>query len=142
MNPELSTTTDLRRTPLKGPFRLLSTALLIAVMSALAFGQGDQGRIAGTVEDASGAVIPGVTITITSVRTGEQRTVLTADSGNYVMPALRASEYAVSASLPGFATLERKSLQLVAGQRLDVNFTLQTAAVATTVNVETADVPI
>jgi len=127
---------------LKGPFRLLSTALLIAVMSALAFGQGDQGRIAGTVEDASGAVIPGVTITITNVRTGEQRTVLTADSGNYVMPALRASEYAVSASLPGFATLERKSLQLVAGQRLDVNFTLQAAAVATTVNVETADVPI
>src|SRR5678816_2219098 len=97
MNPELSTTTDLRRTPLKGPFRFLCTALLIAAMSVIAFGQGDQGRIAGTVEDSSGAVIPGVTITITNVRTGEQRTVLTGDSGNYVIAALRASEYAVTA---------------------------------------------
>jgi hypothetical protein len=111
-------------------------------MSALAFGQGDQGRIAGTVEDASGAVIPGVTITITNLRTGEQRTVLTGDSGNYVLAALKPSEYTASAALPGFATSERKGLQLVAGQRLDVNFTLQAAAVATTVNVETADVPI
>jgi len=109
-------------------------------MSVIAFGQGDQGRIAGTVEDASGAVIPGVTITITNVRTGEQRTVLTGDSGNYVIAALRASEYAVTATLPGFSTSERKGLQLVAGQRLDVNLTLQAAAVATTVNVETSDV--
>jgi hypothetical protein len=68
--------------------------------------------------------------------------VLTGDSGNYVIAALRASEYTVTATLPGFSTSERKGLQLVAGQRLDVNLTLQAAAVATTVNVETSDVAI
>jgi len=111
---------------------------LIILVASAAYGQTDQGLIGGKVKDSSGAIIPGATVTIKNERTGEERNSLTNDSGDYVFPALRPSEYTIKATLPGFAPAQSKPMQVVVGQKLSVDFTLQPATVSTTVNVEAA----
>ena len=123
---------------MKEPLVKLWTVLLIAMVASAAYGQTDQGLIGGKVKDSSGAIIPGATVTIKNERTGEERNSLTNDAGDYVFPALRPSEYTIKATLPGFAPAESKPMQVVVGQRLSVDFTLQPATVSTTVNVEAA----
>jgi hypothetical protein len=123
---------------LKGTLVKLWTVLLIILVASVAYGQTDQGLIGGKVKDSSGAIIPGATVTIKNERTGEERNSLTNDSGDYVFPALRPSEYTIKATLPGFAPAQSKPMQVVVGQKLSVDFTLHPATVSTTVNVEAA----
>jgi hypothetical protein len=111
---------------------------MIVLVASAAYGQTDQGLIGGKVKDSSGAIIPGASVTVKNERTGEERTTLSGDSGDYLFPALRPSEYTLKATLPGFAPAESKPLQVVVGQKLSVDFTLQPATVNTTVNVEAA----
>jgi hypothetical protein len=125
---------------LKGPFRLLWITAVVMMLATLSFGQADQGRIAGSVKDASGAVVPGVTVTIKNDRTGEERSALSGDAGAYVLPALRPSVYTLTATLPGFAPAESKGVELTVGQRLNIDFTLKPANLSTTVDVQASNV--
>src|SRR5436190_2049297 len=127
MNQFAQTFKHLRRIPLKGPFRLLWTTLLITTLATISFGQADQGRIAGNVKDASGALVPGVTVTIKNDRTGEERTAISGDEGTYIVPALRPSVYTLTATLPGLSPAETKGVELTVGQRLNIDFTLKPA---------------
>jgi hypothetical protein len=136
MNLPVKRTEALRRIPLRGTFKLLWTAVLISLLAATVYGQVDQGRIGGIIKDPSGAVIPGVTITAKNQSTGEEKTVISGDSGEYTVTALRPATYTVKANLPGFSTAETTSAQVVVGQKLNVDFTLSPAALSTTVNVE------
>ena len=122
---------------MKGPFRYLWTAAIVFLIAASAYAQVDQGRIGGLVTDQSGAVIPGVTITILNERTAEERNTLTGDAGTFTVAALRPSTYTVKATLPGFAPAESKGIVLIVGQRMNLDLTLRPANLATTVNVET-----
>ena len=97
----------------------------MVLLSTMIFGQVDQGNISGTVKDSTGAVIPGVSVAITNDRTGEQRTAVTGDRGDYAVRALKPSTYTVTASLPGFATTQANALQLVVGQTLISRFDYQ-----------------
>jgi hypothetical protein len=114
----------------------LAVAGLIHVPAASA--QTDQGRIAGTVHDISGAVISGATVTVKNERTGEERTVTTNEQGNYTAAALKPSVYGVKATLDAFAPAEVTGIQLVVGQRLTLDLTVQPAGVAESITVETA----
>ena len=111
------------------------SALLL--FSTVAFGQGDQGRIAGVVKDASGAVIPGVSITVTNDRTGEERTAITGDVGDFLIPALKPSVYTVKAELTGFSPTQVKEVHLVVGQKVNLDLTIQPAGISESVTVET-----
>jgi len=55
---------------------------------------GESTQILGTIDDTSGAVIPGVTVTITHVATSQQRQVATGDSGNYVFTNITPGTWA------------------------------------------------
>jgi len=103
--------------------------LVICVMSVPALAQVDQGRIAGTVKDQTGAVIPGVEITVRNDRTGEERKVVSADRGDYLVVALKPSQYTVFAELSGFAKAEVPGVQLVVGQTLTLDLTLKAAGI-------------
>jgi hypothetical protein len=93
--------TELRRIPLKGTFKLLFSAFLISLLAVAAFGQVDQGRIGGLIKDPSGAVIPGVTITVKNLSTGEERMVISGDSGEYLVSGLRPAMYSSRRLFPG-----------------------------------------
>jgi len=104
-------------------------------MSSAAYGQVDQGRIAGVIKDATGAVIPGATVVVKNDRTGEEHSTLTGDAGEYQVTALRPSSYNVKANLSGFNPVEATGIQLVVGQKAIVDLTLRVSGVTTDVNV-------
>jgi outer membrane receptor protein involved in Fe transport len=112
---------------------LLLASMLLTARPAIA--QRDSGDILGTVRDASGAVLPGVAITITNTGTGLTRTVMTNESGDYVVANLPVGVYNVSARLDGFQTAEANGIRLGFDQRARINLDLKVGAIAETLTV-------
>ena len=82
---------------------LAAWCLLVALALAVpATAQMTRGAISGTVRDASGAVVPGATVTVTSVDTNQVRTAVTDNNGFYRIGALEPGRYTVRTELPGF----------------------------------------
>ncbi len=93
------------------------------------------GTITGMVTDASQAVIPGVSVTVTEVDTGIAHTYVTNSVGIYVAPFLRPGHYKVGATAPNFGAVEVRDLTLQVGQTLTINLTLSIKSTMTTVEV-------
>jgi hypothetical protein len=89
-------------------FRVLAgvgvAAVIVAVSVAqpLAQSQAVNGTIEGTITDQSGAALPGVSVTVSNVDTGDTRVVVSNDAGVYRAPLLSLGRYRVSAELQGF----------------------------------------
>ncbi len=125
-------------------FRTVSFLLILAVgfsSTALAQSQAINGTIEGTVLDDQGAVLPGVTVTITNVDTGDTRVVVTSESGLYRAPLLPLGTYRVTAELQGFKRFEQAGITLTAGRTAVIDVKLSVGAVAETITV-TADAPL
>ncbi len=120
--------------------KLLVTAvtLLFIVQLPFAFSQTSNATLGGTVSDATGALIPGVSITATNTGTGIVATGISNEAGAYQFASLQTGTYNVTAELPGFQTQTRNGLQLGVSQQVRVNFTLQVGNVAQTVEVTVA----
>jgi hypothetical protein len=94
-----------------------------------AFGQIDRGAIEGKVLDASGAVVPGATVTITNKATGVE-TALTVDStGEYQALTLIPGAYTIRASAQGFETTVQDNVEVHVQDRLDIDFSLKVGTV-------------
>jgi hypothetical protein len=100
--------------------------LALCVWASPASGQSQaiNGTIEGTVKDAQGGVLPGVTVTITHTDTGTQRVVVTNEAGLFRAPLLPLGSYKVLFEIASFSKRERAGLTLVAGQIVVVNETL------------------
>src|SRR5258705_11115889 len=83
---------------------LLAYSLLCVCFAAQAFGQSSNARLSGTVNDATGAVLPGVEVKTTNNATGVVSTAISNDAGAYNFASLLPGVYTVSASLPAFQT--------------------------------------
>ncbi|MBA3247694.1 MAG: TonB-dependent receptor [Pyrinomonadaceae bacterium] len=82
---------------------LLQFVFLVAFAASAAFAQSQTtGRIEGVVRDANGAVIAGAEVVVTGKATGEERRVITDESGAYAVPLLPAGEYQVSVTAQNF----------------------------------------
>ena len=93
-----------------------------------------QSAIAGTVQDSSGAVLPGVTVEVTSPALIERvRTATTDVQGRYQITDLRPGTYTVAFTLAGFNTIRREGIQLPANFTAQVDARLQVGAVEETV---------
>jgi len=121
--------------------RLSAAILFFCVLSSNAFSQSTYATLGGTVQDVSGAFIPGVSITATNTGTGIVTTFISNDAGAYQFASLQAGTYELKAELPGFQPAIAKSFQLGGAQQARLNFTLQVAAaLSSTVDVSvTAD---
>lgn len=118
------------------PRRFVNVCVALVLMTAAIFAQTDAGRIAGTVRDANGAIVSGATVTVKDERTNEDRTATTTGEGVFIVPALKASNYTVTATAAGFADTRTNSIQLNTAQNLTLDLTLQAAGVSGgTVNV-------
>ena len=110
-------------------------AVLVCVQfSPVALAQ-SVGSIWGSVNDTSGAAIPGATVTIKNVETGATRTVVTDETGKFDAPSLPVGHYDVTATKTGFRTNATTGVTLVVGQREEVTLTLQVGDVHQTVEV-------
>jgi hypothetical protein len=124
-------------------FRALLALLLSLSLASVAAAQGQaiNATIEGTVTDESGAVLPGVTVTLTNTDTGDTRVVVTNESGLYRAPLLPLGGYRVSAELAGFKKYEQTGMSLAAGQVAVIDVKLGVGAVTEVVSV-TADTPV
>src|SRR5439155_2788481 len=104
--------------------KFLAVSVAILLWCAPIFSQTANGRISGTVKDQSGAVIPGVAVTITDTARGVARNLITAEAGAYLAPNLVPSTYTVRATLPGFQTWLRENVRLEVVQDLAIDVVL------------------
>src|SRR5438132_2983278 len=94
------------------------------------------GSIAGLVRDASGAVLPGVTVEAASpVLIEKVRTAVTDGEGRYNLVDLRPGTYTVTFALTGFSTVRREGITLSAGFAATVNADLRVGALEETITV-------
>ena len=108
----------------------LSLGLAVLMLSgSLALAQITQGTISGVVQDATGGILPGVTVTITNLDTGIARTVITNDSGRYRAPSLSGGTYQVRAELAGFQARVQRGIQITVGRTAVVDLVLQVGEV-------------
>ena len=118
--------------------RIIATVCFVVglvVHPALSAAQG-LGAIAGTVRDTSGAVLPGVTVEVTSEALIEKaRTAVTDGGGQYTVVNLPPGRYSVTFSLQGFSTFRRDGVELTANFTAPVNAELQVGNLAETVTV-------
>ncbi len=124
-------------------FRLILALFLgiATAMPAAAQSTAINGSIEGVVTDDSGAVLPGVTVTIDNLDTGDSRVVVTNESGLYRAPLLPLGRYRVSAELQGFKKFEQTGLNISAGQTAVINVKMDVGALSETISV-TADAPL
>src|SRR6476620_1265916 len=101
-----------------------------------------QASIVGTARDASGAVLPGVTVEASSPALIEKtRSVITNGVGQYSIQDLRPGTYTVTFTLPGFTTVKRDGIELTGSFIATVNGDLRVGGVQETVTV-TGEAPV
>jgi hypothetical protein len=114
------------------------------VCAGVAAGAGAQefrGTITGTVVDASGAVVPGATVTITNVARGTDVVVVTTDVGYFQAPYLIPGSYRITVELSGFKKLVREGIELRVDDRLQLELPLEVGGAEEQVTV-TAETPL
>jgi len=114
----------------------LALALLAVLSVGMARAQGSSGEITGTVTDPSGAVIPGVSITVTSVQTGQVSTAVSNSAGIYQFPGLNNGNYNLAVSASGFQTYKKNGIVLNVAETLKENIALVVGSSNQTVTVE------
>ena len=124
---------------MRGIFRT-AAALLLAVSCAVpVLAQALVGTIGGTIKDEQGAVLPGVTVTLTG-KTGS-RTAVSDATGQYRFPALEPGMYDVSADLSGFTKTGRTGIQISPGTELSIDLTMKVTSLQETITV-TGEAPV
>jgi hypothetical protein len=104
-------------------------ALLVCIVSVPPLYGQNTAEIRGAVTDSTGAVLPGVSVTLTNEGGGQERRQVTDASGNFVFATLTNGNYVVKAELPGFKTQIRDRITLQSGQRLNIDLSLDVGAI-------------
>jgi hypothetical protein len=112
------------------------TALLILTVGCAVVWAQATAQISGTAKDQSGAVLPGVEITVTQTDTAITRMAITNETGSYVLANLPIGPYRLEASLPGFRTYAQSGIVLQVNSSPSVNVTLEVGQVTEQVEVQ------
>src|SRR5882724_11683768 len=94
------------------------SAICLALLSPLApkaVGQAAYGTIIGTVNDPSGAGVPGAKVTVTDKQKGVSQSTTSNDSGYYTVGNLTPGDYEVTVEVKGFKTVVRENLPVIVG---------------------------
>src|SRR5437870_3442405 len=114
----------------------LCMALLLCALTSVVVWAQATAQINGTVKDASGAVLPGVEITVTHTETGITRNTVTSETGSYILPELAVGPYRLEAALPGFRTYVQTGIVLQVNSSPVINAILQVGQVTEQVEVQ------
>jgi hypothetical protein len=110
-------------------------AATVLTLAGVAAAQQQTGNIVGRVADNSGAVMPGVTVTVSGPALLQPRTVVTSATGTYRAPDLPIGTYQVRFELPGFSTIVMQDIRLTIGFTAEINATLEVSALEETITV-------
>ena len=116
--------------------RLLAASLVVGFTVALPSVAFAQAALAGVVKDASGAVLPGVTVEASSPELIEKARVTTTDDiGLYRFSSLEPGDYSLEFTQTGFSKIEIRSLTLKARDRQNLRISLQIIAVSQSLDI-------
>ena len=118
---------------------LLLMALLASAFAC--FAQTETGQIIGTIQDASGAVVPKVAVGAVNVATGVQRSTVTNSTGVYVLPNLSAGNWEITFTASGFAS-QKKIVTVDVASKLTVDVKLEVGNTSTSVEVSATGVTV
>jgi hypothetical protein len=118
--------------------RLVLMMLLVAAVEIAASAQETTGTITGSVTDQSGAVLPGVSVTLKNTNTNIARTVVTNETGLYTASLMPVGPYEITFELQGFQTVTVRSVTLHVNDRLQIDGRLGLGTVAEHVDVTVA----
>ena len=113
---------------------LVSLVVLLSCAAPIR-AQVDAGSISGTVTDASGGTINGVSVTLTNQGTNASLTTTTSSDGSYKFSPVRIGSYRLKAVLQGFQAVEQRDVTVNVEQNVVVDFTLKPGSVTETVEV-------
>src|SRR5262245_31738004 len=114
-------------------------AMCVIVLGATpAHAQFDSAQISGVVQDTTGAVLPGVDVTLVNVGTRIERQAVTNEGGLYTFPTVPVGEYRITAMLSGFKPLTKSNVQVNAGLNIRVDVALEVGALSETIQVQAA----
>ena len=133
---------------------IIQTAILIVAFAAASLAQETTGGIEGTVKDPNGAVVPNVTLTITTAQqaavnttttgtgAGFRRTVQTDEDGFFRALQIPPGVYVITTSpVAGFSEAKYENVSVVVGRSTQMTITLNPGTTTTTVDVSVSDVP-
>ena|SRR5215831_1868960 len=106
----------------------VSLLILLGLISADLCGQ-NTAELRGTVVDQTGAVLPGVSMTLTQKNSNQERRQFTDSSGSYVFASLVNGDYSLRAEFSGFKSQVRDGITLQVGQRSQVDLSLEVGAI-------------
>ena len=101
-----------------GGLSVALVSLVLAGNSAVLRAQTTSATVTGSVQDASGAMLPGVTVTLTSNTQGNVLTAVSDEGGRFVFPIVRPDTYSLKVALQGFKSLERTTVVVNANDRM------------------------
>jgi hypothetical protein len=107
---------------------------LIASAAGVAFGQAETGAVSGTVKDASGAIVPGAHVTVTSEGTAASRTSTANENGSFTITTLEPGLYELKVSASGFGDFKQK-FTISPGGKISLDATLAAKGMETIVEV-------
>src|SRR5947209_5223211 len=123
------------------PVLSLVGALILCLLSTAAFAQTSSGAVSGRITDATGAALPGVTVTAANTQTGLTRSVVSDAEGRYNFAALPVGQYDITAELSGFTTVTTRHVDVQVATSRNIGVTMKQAAVAEQITV-TAEAPL
>ena len=121
--------------------RIPALFVLGLALSVSAFGQAERGAILGTVQDSTGAVIPGASVAVINEGTGATRNLVTNAEGQYTANLLQNGQYTVEAESDGFSKSVTTGIVVLVNQTVRTDVVLQIGEVTETVEV-TSTVPL
>ena len=119
-------------------WRSVVATCVIVLCASSAYAQFDSAQISGVVQDSTGAVLPGVDVTLVNVGTRNERQTVTNEAGLYTFPNVPVGEYRINAMLSGFKPISKSNVQVSAGLNIRVDVSLEVGALTETIQVEAA----
>jgi len=116
----------------------LTCLLFLLIPSHDALGQVDEGSITGTIQDSTGAVVPGAQVTLLNTDQGISLQARSSASGAYTFSPVRIGHYKITATAKGFSKTTQENIVVDVAQSLLVNIQLKLGAATETVEVSTA----
>ena len=118
--------------------RIAVATCVMILCAASAHAQFDSANISGVVQDTTGAILPGVDVTLTNVGTKIARQAVTNEAGLYTFPNVPVGEYQITAMLSGFKPITKAGVQVNAGLNIRVDVALEVGALSETIQVQAA----
>ena len=112
---------------------VIASLLLFAASASAQF---DSAQISGVIQDSTGAVLPGVDVTLKNTGTGNEQHAVTNEAGVYTFANVPVGTYDLTSTLSGFNTVTKAGVRLNAGVNIRVDMQMSLGTLSETIQVQ------